>query len=124
MTPTCFVWPAPWSGLPEIIPPRESQLEKSVAIDPRRPECHYNLGLAFANLGDYARGKDELEKALVLGETDPDVHFQLAMEFRNLGQAEQAKAELKIYERRRQAKDNRKLAAVKSTEASEALAAR
>jgi len=97
-------------------------LERSVAIDPSRPDCHYHLGMVLANLGDYARGKEEQEKALALGDSDPDIHFQLAMDLRNLGEAEQAKAQLKIYEEGRQAKENRKLASVKSMEASQALA--
>jgi tetratricopeptide (TPR) repeat protein len=98
-------------------------LERSVAIDAGRPECHYHLGMVFSNLGEYAQGKEELEKALALGETDPDVHFQLAMALRHLGEAEQAKAQLRIYEEGRQSKDNHKLAETKSLEASHALTA-
>jgi Flp pilus assembly protein TadD len=97
-------------------------LEKSVALEASRPECHYNLGMTLSDLGDYARGKEELEKALALGDTDPDIHFQLAMALRHLGEAEQAKAQLKIYEEGRQYKENHKLAATKSIEASHALA--
>ncbi len=100
-----------------------NHLEKSVSIDPGRPECHYHLGMVFINLGEYARSKEELEKAMALGETDPDIHFQMAMTLRHLGEAEQAKAQLKIYEEGRQSKDNHKLAETKSLEASQALAA-
>jgi tetratricopeptide (TPR) repeat protein len=104
-------------------PAAQNHLERSAAIDPGNPDCHYNLALVLAHLEDYARAKDELEKALELGDTNPEVHFQLAMDLRNLGKAEQAKAQLKVYEEGRNSRNNRKLAAVKSTEASHALAA-
>jgi tetratricopeptide (TPR) repeat protein len=103
-------------------PTARGHLKRSVAIDAGKPDCHYSLGLTLANVGDYAGAKEEMEKALALGDTNPQVHFQLAMDLRNLGEAEQAKAHFKIYEEGRQSKDNRKLAAIKSTEADHALA--
>jgi Flp pilus assembly protein TadD len=98
-------------------------LEKAVILRPDNPMSRFNLGVVLAQLQDAAGAKEQLEKAVELGATEPQVRFELAKVLRMLGETEKAQQQLKLYEQKTKEESDRSLAALKSTEAVQALKA-
>ena len=104
-------------------PAARKHLEKAVILRPDNPMSRFNLGVVLAQLQDAAGAREQLEKAIELGATEPQVRFELAKVLRMLGETEEAQQQLKLYQQKTKEESDRSLAALKSTEAVQALKA-
>lgn len=75
----------------------EDLLHRSIALDDRDWEAHYELGVLLANEHDYAEAAKELSRATELNEKQPMPHYHLARVYDRLGEPEKAKAEREIH---------------------------
>jgi Flp pilus assembly protein TadD len=79
---------------------RASQLlRKSIALDPKDWEAHYELGVLLESKRDYQAAAAELEKSAQLDPKQPMPHYHLARVYDRLGQADRAKLERGIHQR-------------------------
>jgi tetratricopeptide (TPR) repeat protein len=77
----------------------ERLLEKSVRLDPRLGSGYLQLGIVYADRGDFAKAIGAYQKAI---ETSPDLeeaHYRLAQAYRRMGEMEKAQAEIQVYKR-------------------------
>ena len=81
----------------------ESLLQKSIALDPARPEAHVQLGNLYADQHEYAKSIPQYERALQLNPNLPDAHYRLGQDYVHTGQKDRAQAEFEIYQRQRAA---------------------
>lgn len=97
-------------------------LEQAVKLNPNHYNCHYNLGIALANLNDPKDAREHFEKALALGASEPSVRFEYAKVLRALGETKLAEEQLKLYQEQQKAQADRTLAASKMAQADKELA--
>lgn len=71
----------------------EPLLRKSVAIDPRQWETHFELGQLLENRGALPGAAAEIERAIELSPQDPTLHYRLARLYDRLGRPQEAQAE-------------------------------
>lgn len=71
----------------------KEQIEKSLSIDPRFPEAHYQLGLWFEDNGKDTEAVSEFNKAAALQPNFARPHYALARLYGRLGKAKLAQAE-------------------------------
>jgi tetratricopeptide (TPR) repeat protein len=74
-------------------------LRKSVELDSKNWEAHYQLGAQLEGKHDYEAAARELEAAVRLQPKQPMPHYHLARVYDRLGEADRAKAEREIHER-------------------------
>jgi tetratricopeptide (TPR) repeat protein len=79
----------------------ESLLQKSVALDPKIPEAHVQLGNLYADQHEYAKSVPQYEQALALNPNLPDAHYRLGQDYVHLGQKDRAQAEFDVYQKLR-----------------------
>ena len=77
----------------------EALLRRSIVLDARDWEAHYELGVLLANRHDYAGAAQELERSIELNPEQPMPHYHLARVYDRLGQPERAQAERQVHER-------------------------
>jgi tetratricopeptide (TPR) repeat protein len=75
----------------------EELLRRSVALDPKSWQSHYQLGVLLANKHDYRAAAAELARSIELDPKQAVVHYHLARVYDRLGEVEQAKAEREIH---------------------------
>lgn len=68
-------------------------LEQAVAIAPKDPKIHEQLGRVYSLQNDLGKAAGHLEEAVTLSPNDSRLHFQLGQVYRKLGLMEKAKAE-------------------------------
>lgn len=98
-------------------------LAEAVTLNPNHYNSRYNYGVVLAQLNDAAGAKVQLEKAIELGATEPEIRFELAKVLRTLGETEAAQEQLKLYQQALKRNSDNTLAAQKSTQAAQAIAA-
>jgi tetratricopeptide (TPR) repeat protein len=98
-------------------------LAEAVALNPNHYNSRYNYGVVLEQLKDIAGAKVQFEKAIELGAQEPEIRFELAKVLRTLGETEQAQEQLKLYQQALKGRADRTLAAQKSTQAAQAVAA-
>jgi Flp pilus assembly protein TadD len=74
-------------------------LERSISLDSKDWESHYELGLLLSNKHDYQGAARELKRSIDLNPKEAMPHYHLARVYDRLGQPEQAKAEREIHQR-------------------------
>ncbi len=77
----------------------ETLLRRSIALDPKNWEAHYELGILLAGKHEYKEAAAELTRSIELNPKEPMPHYHLARVYDRLGQPEQAKAEREIHAR-------------------------
>jgi len=98
-------------------------LQEAVTRNPNHYNSRYNYGVVLEQLKDAAGAKEQLQKAIELGATEPEIRFELAKVLRTLGETQAAQEQLAIYQKSLKEKSDRTLAAQKSTQAAQAVAA-
>jgi len=98
-------------------------LAEAVALNPNHYNSRYNYGVVLDQLKDPAGARIQLEKAIELGAQEPEIRFELAKVLRTLGETEQAQEQLKLYQTALKGRADRTVAAQKSTQAAQAVAA-
>jgi tetratricopeptide (TPR) repeat protein len=76
----------------------EGLLRRSISIDNRKWESHYELGVLLAKKRDYEGALAELVRCTNLDPKQPTPHYQLARLYARVGQPEKAKAEREIHQ--------------------------
>jgi len=76
----------------------QALLEKSIALDGKDWESHYQLGAALADKRDWQKAAAELNRSIELNPQQPLPHYHLARVYDRLGQPERAEAERKLHE--------------------------
>lgn len=74
-------------------------LHRSIAIDDRSWESHYELGVLQVKKRDYQAALTELTRSVDLEPNQPTTHYQLARVYDRLGLPEKAKSEREIHEK-------------------------
>lgn len=76
----------------------EELLRKSIALDAKEWEPHYELGVLLAGEHKYADAAAELEHSIELDPKQPMPHYHLARVYDRLGEPERAQAERELHE--------------------------
>jgi tetratricopeptide (TPR) repeat protein len=79
----------------------ESLLRKSIALDGKIAEVHFQLGNLYADQHDYARSFPEYVRATELDPNLPDAHYRLGQYYVHVGRKELAQQEFDAYQRLR-----------------------
>ena len=79
----------------------EALLRKAIALDPRLPEAHFQLGNLLSDQSHYADAIPEYLAALDSNSDLPDAHYRLGQALMRTGQKEKAQAQLAIYQEQR-----------------------
>jgi tetratricopeptide (TPR) repeat protein len=79
----------------------EALLQKSIALDPKLPEAHMQLGNLYADQHQYEKSIPEYVRALELDPNLPDAHYRLGTDYVHVGQKEQAQKEFDVYQKLR-----------------------
>jgi len=71
----------------------EPLLTKAVALAPKEPRIHEQLGHLYLQKADYGAAERELQQACALDPKNSSLHYLLGQAYRHLGKAQEAKAE-------------------------------
>lgn len=74
-------------------------LRRSITLDEKNWEAHYELGALLENSHNYAAAQTELMRSTELNPNEPMPHYHLARVYDRLGQPEQAAAERQVHQR-------------------------
>jgi tetratricopeptide (TPR) repeat protein len=79
----------------------ESLLRKSIALDGKAAEVHFQLGNLYADQHDYAKSFPEYVRATELDPNLPDAHYRLGQYYVHVGRKDLAQQEFDAYQRLR-----------------------
>jgi tetratricopeptide (TPR) repeat protein len=74
-------------------------LKKSLTLDARIAETHYQMGCLLERKLDYDGAASELERSIALNPKEPGAHFHLSRVYDRLGRKEQASHERGLHEK-------------------------
>ncbi len=77
----------------------ETLLQKAIQIDPKLGAADLQLGILYAQRGDYARAIPAYRKAAEVSPELDETHYRLAQAYKRTGDAADAEKELKLHER-------------------------
>jgi Flp pilus assembly protein TadD len=77
----------------------EPLLRRSIDLDSKNWEAHYELGLLLAKKHDYKGAAHELESSIKLNPSEPMPHYHLARVYDRLGDHDRANAEREAHKR-------------------------
>jgi tetratricopeptide (TPR) repeat protein len=77
----------------------EGLLRRSIGLNPKDWESHYELGVLLASKHQYPQSAAELTRSIELDPKQSMPHYHLARVYDRLGQPERAKAEREVHER-------------------------
>jgi tetratricopeptide (TPR) repeat protein len=75
----------------------ESQLKLAIEKDPSMAWAHFQLGVVYADSGDYANAAAELQQTVRLEPGNAEAHYRLAQAYRRNQQAELASQEMRRF---------------------------
>ena len=75
----------------------ESQLRLALAKDPKMARAHFQLGVVYADSGDYVNAATELRETVQLEPGNAEAHYRLAQAYRRDHQAELANLEIEKF---------------------------
>jgi Tfp pilus assembly protein PilF len=73
-------------------------LEKAIRIDPKLGAAHLQLGILYAQRGDYAHAILAYRKAMEVSPELEETHYRLAQAYRRTGHDADAQKELRVHE--------------------------
>jgi Flp pilus assembly protein TadD len=79
----------------------ESLLKRSIALDPKLPEAHLQLGNLYSDQSKYAEAIPHYQRALQANRDLADAHYRLGQAYVHTGQKVLAQEQLEIYQRLR-----------------------
>jgi len=79
----------------------EGLLKKSVALDPKFPEAHLQLGNLYSDQKKYEVAIAQYQQAIALNPDLADVHYRLGQALVHTGKKEQAQEQLRLYQKLR-----------------------
>ena len=79
----------------------EGLLKKSVALDPKFPEAHLQLGNLYSDQKKYEVAIAQYQQAIALNPDLADAHYRLGQALVHTGKKEQAQEQLRLYQKLR-----------------------
>lgn len=79
----------------------EDLLKKSIALDGKQAQSHFQLGNLYADQHQYERSLPEYLRVIELDPNLADAHYRLGTDYTHLGQKDRAQAEFAIYQKLR-----------------------
>jgi tetratricopeptide (TPR) repeat protein len=79
----------------------ESLLKRAIALNPKLPEPHVQLGNLYSDQSKYAEAIPHYQRALQENADLPDAHYRLGQAYVHTGQKIRAQEQLEIYQRLR-----------------------
>lgn len=76
----------------------ESLLANSIRLDPQFAEAELQLGIVYADQGDFSAAIPHYQRAIQIASQTEEAHFRLAQAYRQVGQPEKSKEELRLYQ--------------------------
>ncbi len=76
----------------------EALLQKAIQIDPKLGAAHLQLGILYAERGDYAHAISAYRQAIEVSPELEEAHYRLAQAYRRTGDDADAQKELRIHE--------------------------
>jgi tetratricopeptide (TPR) repeat protein len=76
----------------------EALLQKAIQFDPKLGAAHLQLGVLYAQRGDYARAILAYQKAIEVSPELEEAHYRLAQAYRRTGDEAHARKELQLHE--------------------------
>ncbi len=76
----------------------ETLLQKAIQIDPKLGAADLQLGILYAQRGDYSRAIPAYRKAIEVSPELEEAHYRLAQAYKRTGDATDAEKELKLHE--------------------------
>lgn len=83
------------AGAPDQV---ESLLRKAVQFDPKLATAYLQLGILYADRGDYPKAISAYKQAIDANSELEDAHYRLAAAYRRTGEAAKASDELKLHQ--------------------------
>ncbi|MEO7144696.1 MAG: tetratricopeptide repeat protein [Bryobacteraceae bacterium] len=77
----------------------EALLRRSIALNDRFPDSHFDLGVLLERQQRFAEAAREIERAIVLNPRDPAPHYRLSRLYERLGNTAAAAAERALHEK-------------------------
>jgi tetratricopeptide (TPR) repeat protein len=77
----------------------EALLKKAIALDPKFPDAHLELGNCYAGKNEYPGAIEQYRQTIALDPESATAHYKLAQALSRTGRPEQAEQEFKVYER-------------------------
>jgi len=85
-------------GTTEDLAPVESLLQKAVQLDPKFGAAYLQLGILYAERGDFAKAISAYQKATAANPRLEEAHYRLAQACSRTGDKSKAEAEMQIYQ--------------------------
>jgi tetratricopeptide (TPR) repeat protein len=79
----------------------EALLRKAIALDPKLPEAHFQLGNLLSDQSHYSEAIPEYLAALESNSDIPDAHYRLGQAYVRTGQKDKAQTHLALYQEQR-----------------------
>jgi tetratricopeptide (TPR) repeat protein len=77
----------------------ESLLARSIKLDPKFPDAHFQLGVFYSEQQKYQEAIGEFQAAVKLKPDYAEAHYHLAQAYSHTGKSDLAKGELDLYQR-------------------------
>lgn len=76
----------------------QSLLVDSIRLGPQFANAELQLGIVYADLGDFSSAIPHYQRALQIAPQTEEAHFRLAQAYRQVGQPEKSKEQLRLYQ--------------------------
>ncbi len=80
----------------------KSLLARSIKLDPKFPDAHFQLGVFYSEQQKYQEAMGEFQAAVKLKPDYAEAHYHLAQAYLHMGKSDLAKGELDLYQREHQ----------------------
>jgi tetratricopeptide (TPR) repeat protein len=79
----------------------EALLQRSIALDDKLADAHFQLGNLYADRHDFQHSVPQYLRVIELDPKLADAHFRLATDYTHMGEKDRAQAELAVYQKLR-----------------------
>ena len=77
----------------------QSLLEKAIRLDPHLGDAYLQLGIVFADQGNYPKAIGAYRSAIDASPMLEEAHYRLAQAYRKTGETAKAQTEIELYQR-------------------------
>jgi tetratricopeptide (TPR) repeat protein len=84
----------------------ESELKRTIEIDPQLGRAHLQLGILYSQRNDYSRAISSFQKAIQLTPLPAEAHYRLAQVYEHTGASEQSRREIELFKQTSEQKNS------------------